>query len=224
MLKTAPHFIIESPIFQEAVPVKTSAGKARFRIILQTCDELNQNKRVYPRDVLTEGMKECEERMKRRAMLGELDHPVPSGNHDFDAIRQTTVLLKDVSHIINDYGFDGNNLMGEVETTSTPNGSILFGLLKDKSGVGMSLRGMAELERKQDYNVVKGPLTIITFDSVSLPSHKTAVVNFNEVRFEMSMLTESKNLVCTPDGRCFLPNYFDRLVDKKILEFFQRWV
>jgi len=75
---------------------------------------------------------------------------LPTTNEQIDGIRQTTVSLKEVSHIIRDYEFRKNHLVGEMETTSTPNGQILFGLLQDKTGVGFSMRGLAELERGTD--------------------------------------------------------------------------
>jgi len=141
-----------------------------------------------------------------------------------DGIRQTTVSLEKVSHIIRSYEFRKNHLVGEMETTSTPNGGILLGLLKDKTGVGFSMRGLAELERKQDYNEVKSPLTIIAFDAVSMPSHKSAVVDFNEMKFEQTVLFESPSgLVCF-DGKCFMPDYFDKLIETKVITFFDRWV
>ena len=118
----------------------------------------------------------------------------------------------------------GKHLYGEMETTSTPNGGILLGLLRDRTGVGFSMRGLAELERKQDYNEVKGPLTIIAFDAVSMPSHESAVVDFNEMKFESSMLTESASGMICANGRCFMPDYFDKLVEKKVINFFDRWV
>lgn len=216
-------FIQEAAIYQEADIIKQNAGKARFRMTLQTMDEVNQNSRMYPSKVLMKGMEECRERCGRGAFFGELDHPFPSGNEQFDAIRQTTVSLKEVSHIIRDYQDKGNLLIGEIETTSTPNGAILYGLLKDRSGIGMSMRGMAELERLQDHSVVVDPLLIVSFDSVSLPSHKAAVVDFNEMKFESQMLVEDNQLICF-NGRCFLPNYFDKLVETKVIEFFKRWV
>ena len=222
-------FILETPIFQEAKIVhqgkEKDAKKAIFRMTMQTGNEVNQNKRMYPLEVLKGGMKNNDERIKRRAMLGEMDHPVPSGNETFDGIRQTTVQLKEASHIVRDYDFRGNHLVGELETTSTPNGAILLGLLKDKSGIGLSMRGMAELEKQGDVNVVKAPLYIITFDSVSLPSHKSAIVNFDEMRFEsLSMLTEGCSGVVCYGGTCYLPDYFDQLVETKIIKFFDRWV
>jgi len=219
-----PSLIIEQSIFSEATMIKESPTKAIFRCPIQSVDEINQNHRLYPSSVLDEGMTNCSSRMKRRAFYSELDHPIPSGNQQVDGIRQTTVSLKEVSHIIRDYEFRGKHLFGEMETTSTPNGGILLGLLRDRTGVGFSMRGLAELERKQDYNEVKGPLTIIAFDAVSMPSHKSAVVDFNEMKFESTMLTESASgLVCFGD-KCFMPDYFDKLVESRVIKFFDRWV
>ena len=218
-----PHFISESAIFQEAEIVHQSPGKAVFKMVLQTVDEINQNKRMYPADVMKKAMNECQERMARKSFYGEMDHPVPKGIDTFDQIRQTQVALERVSHYIRGYDFHGNKLMGEIETASTPKGQILLGLLKDKSGVGMSMRGMAELEKYQDHNRVKDPLMIVSYDSVSLPSHKSAVVDFNEMKFESHMLTENNNMVCY-QGRCFLPNYFDKLIETRVIQFFDKWV
>lgn len=216
--------IIESSIFSEADIVKQSPSRAIFRCPIQTTDEVNQNKRLYPHSVLDEGMHMCESRMKRRAFYSELDHPLPTGNDQVDGMRQTTVALENTSHIIRDYEFRGNVLIGEMETLSTPKGGILFGLLRDKTGVGFSMRGLAELQRMQEHNVVRSPLTIISFDAVSMPSHKSAVVDFSEMKFEQKMLFESASgLVCL-GGRCFLPDYFDKLVETKMIQFFDRWV
>jgi len=216
--------IIEQSIMSEATVVKKTPGKAIFRCPIQTVDEVNQNNRMYPSGVLSEGMGNCEGRMKRRAFYSELDHPLPTGSDQVDGIRQTTVSLKEVSHIIRAYDFNNNMLFGEMETTSTPNGNILLGLLNDKTGVGFSMRGLAELDRKQDYNEVKSPLTIIAFDAVSMPSHKSAVVDFNEMTFESHMLMEQKNgLVCLGD-QCFMPDYFDKLIENKVITFFDKWV
>jgi len=219
-----PSLIIEQQIFSEATMIKETPAKAIFRCPIQSVDEVNQNNRLYPSAVLDEGMISFSSRMKRRAFYSELDHPIPTGSQQVDGIRQTTVSLKEVSHIIRDYEFKGKHLYGEMETTSTPNGGILLGLLKDRTGVGFSMRGLAELDRKQDYNEVKGPLTIIAFDAVSMPSHKSAVVDFNEMQFEQDALLESVSGVVCLNGRCFMPEYFDKLIETKVITFFQRWV
>jgi len=224
-----PHFINEGCVLQEAEVVKIGPQKAIFRMIMQTANEVNQNRRLYPKNVLNEGMEGCKDRMKRRSFLGELDHPCPSGVDQFDEIRQTTVMLKDVSHMIRDYQWEGNNLMGELETTTTRNGRIFAGLIQDKSGIGLSMRGMASLKRESQYNLVEGPLTIITFDAVSLPSHKSALIDFNEMRFEAKRflsesITESGGTICTPDGKCYLASYFDKLVETKVIKIMNAWV
>jgi hypothetical protein len=229
-------FILESAIFQESQVVKKTPTKAIFRNVIQTCDEINRNKRIYPRNVLDEGMSNCKSRMARRAFYGELDHPFITGNQTFDGIRQTTVSLKEVSHIITNYDWDGNRLVAEMETCNTPNGKILYGLLTDKSGIGFSMRGMAELERVDNYNKVKSPLTIIANDAVSRPSHQAAVVNFNEMRFESHQLLETimgckshiqesdqSGVICF-EGKCYLAEYFDKLIEKKYIQFFDTWI
>jgi len=219
-----PSLIIEQSVFSEATMIKETPTKAIFRCPIQSVDEVNQNNRLYPSAVLDEGMMSCSSRMKRRAFYSELDHPGLTGDSQANGIRQTTVALKEVSHIIRDYEFKGKHLYGEMETTSTPNGSILLGLLKDRTGVGFSMRGLAELERKQDFNEVKGPLTIIAFDAVSTPSHKSAVVDFTEMKFEHDCLMETDSGVVCLNGKCFLPNYFDKLIESRVIEFFERWV
>jgi len=221
---TGPNLIMEQALFSEAKVLKSTPTKAIFSCPIQSVDEVNQNHRLYPSSVLQEGMGNCDSRMKRRAFYSELDHPFPSGVDAVDGIRQTTVSLEKVSHILRSYDFKGKQLVGEMETTSTPNGNILCGLLRDKTGVGFSMRGLAELERGQDHNVVKSPLTIIAFDAVSMPSHKSAVVDFNEMKFESNMLFESKSGVVCVNGKCFMPNYFDKLVETKMVTFFDRWV
>ena len=221
--------ICESAIMQEAEIIKNTKNKARFRMVMQTADDVNRNKRMYPYDVLNNGMSECKKAMKTKSFYGEMDHPIPTGNDQFDMARQTQVLLKELSHYILDYQWDGNKLIGELETASTENGFKLHGLLKDKSGVGLSMRGMASLEKTNDYNKVTGPLTIVGFDAVSKPSHSSAVVNFNEIHFESQQylkesVTETNNTICTPDGICYLSNYFDKLVEQKIVQFFDTWI
>jgi len=218
------NLIVEQSIFSEAAIVKQTPTKAIFRCPIQTVDEVNQNHRMYPKSVLSESMESCSPRMKSRAFFSELDHPLPTGNQAVDGIRQTTVSLNEVSHIIRDYEFRGNNLVGEMETTSTPKGQILFGLLRDQAGLGFSMRGMAELTQLENYNVVKSPLTVIAFDAVSSPSHKSAVVDFKEMKFEQNMIFEQKSGMICANGRCFMPDYFDKLIETKMIKFFDRWI
>lgn len=232
------NLILESPILQEVQFVKQDATRCRFKCVLQTSDDLNRNKRIYPKDVLEQGMNDKRDQMKTKSFYGELDHPMSKGDPHVDGQRQTTVMLKEVSHYITEYEWNGNKLIAKMETATTPNGKILFALIRDNSTVGFSMRGLAELDRKQDHSIVKGPLTIISYDSVSTPSHSASVVNFNEMTFESENIIQNKNgniitemcniqegldTVCF-NGKCFLNEYFDRLVETKTIQFFNRWI
>lgn len=220
------NFIVESAVYQEPKVVKINPEKAIFKMVLQTADEVNQNKRIYPKKVLDNAMRQAAERIENRKFIGECDHPLLSqgSSEAYDGMRQTTVLLKEAAHLIRNYEWQGNNLVGELETLRTPNGRIILGLLQDKVTVGLSMRGMAELSKEDGVNVVQDPCYIICYDFVSLPSHKSSVVNFNEMRFEnKSLLTESCGTVCF-NGICYLPDYFDKLIESKAIKFFDRWV
>lgn len=220
-------FLQEQIIIQEADVKHHEPGKAIFRMVMQTADDKNKNGRIYPRGVLDEAINNCMSMIKGRSFYGEMDHPLMKGDQVFNEQRQTTVLLEKVSHIIRDFQWDGNTLIGEFETLSTPMGNIALGLVKDKTSLGTSMRGLAELERRMDTNYVKSPLTIITYDLVSRPSHSKAVIDERQVNFEhLNLLEEKSNnkLVCTPDGTCYLANHFDKLVETRMIKFFKRWI
>lgn len=234
--------IIESPIFQQPEIVRSSyANKAVFRMVIQSANEVNQNNRLYPLDVLKEGMKKIETKIKTRSMFCELDHPLPHPDSEINLVRQTQALLKEVSHIIIDYEFRGNLLYAEMETLNTPNGRTLLGLLSDKCAIGMSLRGLGDLTKKDDFNVATS-LFIISYDAVSQPSHQSAVVNIDEVKFVESVkllredrdlrthrkritlesICERDGLICINNDLCYLPEFFDQLIERKIIEILKR--
>jgi hypothetical protein len=230
------YFLSEQSILQEADVVHNKHSKCIFRMAVQSADDENKNKRIYPYSVLNESIRESLPSVKARSFYGELDHPIPSGNSDFDEIRQTTVLLKEASHIITDFEWRGKILWAQFETLSKGYGLNLFGLLQDRTTIGCSMRGLAELQRKDGKAIVQSPLVIITYDIVSSPSHNIATVNEREVTFESmfynnsnvlceSNIKENNNgLICTKKGVCYLPNYFDKLVEKNIINFTKKWV
>lgn len=145
----------------------------RMECVLQTADELNRNKRSYEKATLQESIDKIMPRIKLKEFVGELDHPISK-----NPSRQLTVLYKECSHVITELGWDGNTLIGVLETTNTPNGHILKGLAEQGIPVGFSYRGMGDLrpvfENGQQTFKVVGPLHTVTWDSVSYPSHPTA--------------------------------------------------
>jgi len=218
--KAFSNVLVESAVFAAPGKVKRyTDGKVIFEAYLQEADIKNQNKRVYPRKVLDEAMKKIQAKIDKRGFVGELDHPITD-----DQVRQTTVMYKEVSHIIREWGWDGPFIRGVIETTPySDNGKTLSGLIMDRVPVGFSLRGLADVEDRQTFQEVLAPLMVITYDSVSEPSHNTATIQ--EIRNEhvVHIIKESKQLICCSNGKCYLPNYFDELVERRIINLVNRY-
>jgi len=216
-----PSAIREAAVFSKPEKVKRFLDdKVVFETYLQEADAKNQNKRVYPKQVLEEALIKISDKIKRRSFLGELDHPISTNQ-----IRQTTVMYKEVSHIIRETGWEGNLLRGVIETTPyTNNGKALSGLVLDNVTVGFSLRGLADVQDSGQYQLVMSPLIMISYDAVSEPSNSKATIQ--EIRNEslIQVVSESKNMICTSDGYCYLPNYFDELVESKIVKIQKRYL
>ncbi len=186
----------------------TSAGyrmpKARIKTVLQTLNEVNKNKRIYPGYILERALKEIKPLFKSRSLLGELDHPVVSGNDEADSYRHFVVLYEKASHIIEDMYVDGNTLYGIVETSLTEPGFKMAGLIMDRVPVGFSLRAMGESKVRQDgVTEVTAPFTVITYDCVSNPSHAKArmveVVSENFSKFRENAVPDiylEHDIVC----------------------------
>ena len=208
-------FMQESAFMNEKVElIKTyKSGKVIFEAYLQEADIPNDNHRLYMKEDLQQGLSNIQPRIQKRQFVGELDHPISN-----DPIRQTTVLYKETSHIIAECGWEGNLLKAGIETCPyTSNGKALSGFVMDHVAVGFSLRGLADVQDQGDHRLIRGPIMIITYDSVSKPSNKKAL--FTQLRHEsLNILHESSNVICTSDGVCYLPNYFDMLVEQKIIK------
>lgn len=226
------YFIQEGAMYSQPKVDYMNKDKAVFRTVLQSYDDFNRNKRRYPKKVLESALQKVKPRMKSRSFIGELDHPMVTGNASIDQMRQTVPLLSNACLLIRDYEFGNGNLVyGECETLSTQSGKNLLALLKDKVGLGMSLRGMAELNRVTEGFEVTDPLVIISYDSVSNPSHTSAKIQ--EVTFESTDIRNTKltqiqendksNLICTSDGKCYIAEYFDRLIEQGIIKLRKNW-
>lgn len=213
--------IVEAAVFAQPEKVKKyTDGKVIFEAYLQEADVKNQNKRIYSRKLLDEAMQKINKKIQRRAFVGELDHPITD-----DQVRQTTVLYKEVSHIVREWAWDGALIRGIVETTPySPNGKTLSGLIMDRVPVGFSLRGLADVEDRGSFQEVLSPLIVIAYDCVSEPSHNTATIQ--EIRNEnvVHIIKESKQLIHCSNGKCYIPNYFDELVERRIYKLTSKYL
>jgi hypothetical protein len=213
---------------------KLKGDKIRMECVLQTVGDINRNRRRYSKELMESGMSKVADRIEEGSFLGELDHPITK-----DPGRQVTVLYTCASHRIMEYGWEGNRLVGVLETLRTPNGTILKNLAEDGIPVGYSFRGMGDLRQIHEssgvvYDVI-GPLHVVTWDAVSHPSHSQAKLiritdpverrlhetasNMMEesiILHESSGIKEMNGLICTTEGVCYIPNDFDKMVQTRV--------
>ena len=223
--KTTPSIIIEGAIFD--VPErfkKYTDGKIIAECYLQTADEKNQNRRIYPKNVLDQGMRAIQEKIDNRRFLGELDHPISDNQQ-----RQTTVAYKSVSHLVREWCWDGNNkIKGIIETLPyMVHGREMSGLISDRIPVGFSLRALGDVTSMGGAQYVQAPLIVISYDAVTEPSHKGSLVK--EIRQEgkvmkltesngLKILNEARNFYTLSNGNTYSGNALDYFVENKIIK------
>jgi hypothetical protein len=134
-------------------------GKIQLRGVLQKCDTLNQNGRIYPRSVLERELINYQKFIKENRALGECDHPDSS-----------VVELKNVSHIVREARMEGDAVIGIVELLDTPAGKILQSLVESGVTLGISSRGVGSTKDSGDAQIVQEDFQLICFDMVSEPS------------------------------------------------------
>lgn len=128
--------------------------------ILATAEVKNGNGRYYPRELWERELDKYQELINERRATGELDHP-----------ESQVVNLKNVSHVIKEYWWDGDKVMGKIEILPTPSGQILEALIKAGVTVGVSSRGMGSLEQNGNVMEVQDDFELLCWDFVSTPSN-----------------------------------------------------
>lgn len=140
--------------------VNKANGNLLVEGILATAEVKNGNGRYYSKGLWEREMDKYNELVEQRRAMGELDHPESS-----------VVNLKNVSHLINDWWWDGDNVMGKIEVLPTPSGNILKELIKSGVTVGVSSRGMGSLEQRGNVMEVQDDFELLCWDFVSTPSN-----------------------------------------------------
>ena len=149
-------------------PVEIPASKKiLMKGILQKADTLNQNGRIYPRQVLEREVRNYQKFILENRAVGELDHPDSS-----------VVNLKNVSHIIREAFMEPDgSVKGTVEVLDkTPMGAILKGLVESKVKLGISSRGVGSTRKQGEYYLVQDDYQLICWDVVSEPSTPGAFI------------------------------------------------
>ena len=130
-------------------------------------EQKNRNGRFYPRKIRESAVgKYVDEYVSKKRAVGELNHP-----------DGPSIDLGNVSHLITELRWEGNDVVGKARILDTPKGQIVRGLLDGGVQLGVSTRGMGSLEARGDAMYVRDDFILNTVDIVADPSAPSAFVN-----------------------------------------------
>ena len=156
--------LIEVNTFKPSSSLTESVNKENGNLIVEgilaTAEVKNGNGRYYAKELWEREMDKYSQLIKERRAIGELDHP-----------ESQVINLQNVSHIITDYWWDGDNVMGKIEILPTPSGNILKALIQNGVMCGVSSRGMGTLEQRGNVMEVQDDFELLCWDFVSTPSN-----------------------------------------------------
>ncbi|MEE8568058.1 MAG: hypothetical protein V3S81_05565 [Anaerolineales bacterium] len=172
-------FPLQIKDMKEVVVEGINGGKPVMRItgVFQKADDANQNHRVYPRDILAQAVANLQEGIGARKVMGEFDHPPDAKIH-----------LDRVSHLITKVWMEGKYVYGEAEVLEgTPQGQTLAALLRAGVQVGISSRGVGDMEivsegTDSEQYIVQEGYEFVTWDVVGEPSVEEATMSVMESR------------------------------------------
>ena len=156
----------KNPLFESVQGAPAEVSILRCTGVFQRADEKNANGRIYPLSILKEAVNKIQKGITERRVMGEFDHPPDAKIH-----------MDRVCHLVTALYMDSKNVIGELEVfndSRMPCGSMLACLLERKVQVGISSRGVGDMELVMHegadaYQVQEG-FEFITFDSVAEPS------------------------------------------------------
>jgi hypothetical protein len=161
------------------------------------CETKNLNGRIYKKDVMQKAVDEyLKEYVSQSRALGELNHP-------------TTVEVnpENACHLVTDLKLEDKVWIGESRVLrGTPKGDLLFGLLKNGVKIGMSTRGVGNINESRDVDQYK----LIAIDSVWNPSGKLP----NGSQCFINGIFESRNFMINEHGEILEFAY--NVLDKKL--------
>jgi len=176
--------------------------------LIQMGDNENANGRVYSsNDVLGPAVRDIQEDISRRSVMGEYDHPADAQIH-----------LDRISHLMTKIWMEGKKVYGEAEVLhKLPLGACLRGLFEHKIQVGISSRGVGDMEivehnGKEIYRVLPG-YSFVTWDVVAEPSVTGAILNISEgLQKRVRPIQEKKAM--------FRPEVYQDMLVKEINKYF----
>jgi hypothetical protein len=178
------------------VITETSGGKLpvlRITGIFQKADDKNQNGRVYLMGILKEAVESIQPELQKRVVMGEFDHPPDAKIH-----------LERVSHLITKVWMEGKYVYGQAEVLEgTTQGKNLSALLKAGVGIGISSRGVGDMqsvnEGSEELFMVQPGYRFVTWDVVGEPSVQEAVMSVMESKNHKVIVTRDIVRKVRPD-------------------------
>jgi hypothetical protein len=168
--------------YSDVEPSKSSDGIVTMKGIIQKAQQPNANNRIYPRPILEREDAKYQELIGERRALGELDHP-----------DSPLVQLENVSHLVTETKWDGDDLLGTVEVLDTPKGQILEKLIGRDIKLGISSRGLGSTSRTNEgYDMVEDDFNLVCYDMVSNPSTSGAYMNLQESREYKTLVSQNR--------------------------------
>ena len=168
-------------LLTEAEKRFVSEGGMILSGIMQMCETLNGNGRVYTRPVLEREVKKYQQLVEQNRALGELDHP-----------DKVEVSLEKVSHKVNEIWMDGNKVMGKIQVLETPAGKTLRALVEGGCSIGISSRGTGSVTERNGKSIVQEDFELVCFDVVSEPSTPGAFMMREAKEFGLKEGKQSK--------------------------------
>lgn len=160
LLREFAEFQYDKEVDDDGKPKKSPYGNMMVKGILQRANTLNQNGRIYPKDILQREIDNYVKLVKERRATGELDHA-----------DEPVVNLKNVSHVITDVWWEGDVVWGRVEILEDMDqGRQLKTLFNNGIKVGISSRAVGSVRQQKDASIVQDDLQLICWDFVSEPS------------------------------------------------------
>lgn len=143
----------------EASEIKHIAGKKkRFVSTALSAGKATRNGRVYPRNEIEKNVNELQSKIKRKRLLGRLEHS--SDPQDYS----------NASHIVLEAFLNGDDLIVKGELLDNKAGETAAALLKSGSELGLSIMAYGEVTESFDGLKHVSGLRIISFDLVLDPS------------------------------------------------------
>ena len=184
IIKNDPNLLHSFLLFEydDVKPSTSSDDIVKMKGIIQAAGKPNANNRIYPRQILEREDRRYRELVRERRALGELDHP-----------DSPIIQLENVSHLVTDTEWDGENLIGEIEVLDTPKGQILGKLVERRIKLGISSRGLGSVRRNNDgYDIVEEDFNLVCYDMVSNPSTSNAYMHLQESAAYQTLMKQNK--------------------------------